>query len=133
MFVERSNRQNTYRAVKIAKRRPEFGTERTDGSGVFFTKDDLTTALTAELGKAPHRQTVKRVWQTVQELGGADVRLKTRQVGRRQEAMEHLTMSMATAEALLEKRYLGLDLLDGDAATTGGVAPVVTVADGCTM
>ncbi len=51
MFVERSNRQNTYRAISIAKRWPEFATERTDGSGVFFTKDDVETALTAELGK----------------------------------------------------------------------------------
>jgi len=38
-----------------------------------------------------------------------------------------------TAEALLEKRYLGLDLLDGDAAATGGVIPVVTAANGCTV
>jgi len=130
VFVERSNRQNTYRAVKVAKRWPEFGTERVDGSGVFFTKDDLRTALTAELGKEPHGQTVKRVWKKVQELGGEDVRVKTRQVGRRQASTEILTMSMETAEALLEKRYLGLDLLDGDAAATGGVTPVVTAADG---
>ncbi|MDS0261899.1 hypothetical protein NDI56_21060 [Haloarcula sp. S1CR25-12] len=130
VFVERSNRQNTYRAVKVAKRWPEFGTERVDGSGVFFTKDDLRTALTAELGKEPHGQTVKRVWQKLQELGGEDVRVKTRQVGRRQESTEIVAMSMETAEALLEKRYLGLDLLDGDAAATGGVTPVVTAADG---
>jgi len=130
VFVERSNRQNTYRAVKVAKRWPEFGTERVDGSGVFFTKDDLRTALTAELGKEPHGQTVKRVWQKVQELGGDDVQMKTRQVGRRQDSTEILAIDIETAEALLEKRYLGLDLLDGDAAATGGVTPVVTTADG---
>ncbi len=51
----------------VAKRWPEFATERTDGSGVFFTKDDVETALTAELGKEPHRQTVKWVWEKLQE------------------------------------------------------------------
>ncbi|MBX0305701.1 hypothetical protein [Haloarcula salinisoli] len=133
IFVERSNRQNTYRAVKVAKRWPEFGTERVDGSGVFFTKSDVRTALTAELGKQPHGQTVKRVWSKLQELGGDHLRVKSRQVGREQSATEILAMSMATAEALLEKRYLGLDLLDGDAAATGGVTPVVTAADGCAV
>lgn len=73
LFVERSNRQNTYRVIKIAKRWKEFATERSSGSGVFFTKEDVTTALTAELGKAPHRQTVKRVWEKLLELGGDDV------------------------------------------------------------
>lgn len=108
-------------------------TERVDGSGVFFTKDDLTTALTAELGKKPHRQTVKRVWTKLQELGGADVRVKTRQVGRTQSKIEILAMEKETAEGLLEKRYLELDLLDGDAAATGGVTPVVTGTDGATV
>jgi hypothetical protein len=130
IFVERSNRQNTYRAVKVAKRWPEFATERVDGSGVFFTKDDVTTALTAELGKEPHRQTVKRVWSKLQELGGEDVRLKSRQVGRRQSSTEILALSMDTAQGLLDKRYLGLDLLDGESAVSGGVTPVVTGAEG---
>ena len=119
--------------MKVAKRWPEFGTERADGSGVFFTKEDVTTALTAELGKQPHRETVKRVWQKLQELGGEDVRSKTRQVGRKQSATEILAMDTETADGLLEKRYLGLDLLNGDAAATGGVTPVVTAADGCTV
>ncbi len=78
MFVERSNRQNTYRAISIAKRWPEFATTRTDGSGVFMTKTDLQTALTAELGKEPHRQTIKRVWETLVDIGGDDVVEKTR-------------------------------------------------------
>jgi hypothetical protein len=130
LFVEQSNRQNTYRAIKIAKRWPEFATERVDGSGVFFTKDDVTTALTAELSKEPHRQTVKRVWSKLQELGGADVQLKSRQVGRRQSSTDILALSMETAEGLLEKRYLGLDLLDGESAVSGGVTPVVTGAEG---
>jgi len=123
-----SNRQNTYRAITVAKRWPEFATKRTDGSGVFPTKDDITTALTAELGKQPHRQTVARVWDTFRELGGTDIQTKPRQVGRRQESTEILTMDMETAQGLLEKRYIGLDLLDGTTAKaqTGGVTPVVT-------
>ncbi len=127
MFVERSNRQNTYRAISVAKRWPEFATERTDGSGVFFTKDDVETALTAELGKEPHRQTVKRVWEKLQELGGDDLIEKTRQVGRKQTQTELLAMDSDTAEGLVEQRYVGLDLLENSdrKATTGGVTPVV--------
>ncbi|EMA25744.1 hypothetical protein [Haloarcula argentinensis] len=127
MFVERSNRQNTYRAIAIAKRWPEFATTRTDGSGVFMTRADLQTALTAELGKEPHRQTIKRVWETLVELGGDDIVEKTRQVGRDQTKTEILAMDMKVAEGLLEKRYIGLDLLENSdhKAATGGVTPVV--------
>jgi hypothetical protein len=128
MFVEESNRQNTYRAIAVAKRWPEFATKRTDGSGVFMTKDTLTTALTAHLGRTPHRQTVARVWEKLLELGGNDLREKTRQVGRTQEPTQIVEMDIDTAEGLLEKRYVGLDLLDGTdrKTTTGGVTPVVT-------
>ncbi|KAA9404717.1 hypothetical protein EGO51_18620 [Haloarcula hispanica] len=127
MFVERSNRQNTYRAISIAKRWPEFATTRTDGSGVFMTKSDIETALTAELGKEPHRQTIKRVWETLVDIGGDDVVEKTRQVGRDQTQTEILAMDIETAEGLLEKRYIGLDLLENSdhKAATGGVTPVV--------
>ncbi|WP_324666112.1 hypothetical protein [Haloarcula sediminis] len=130
MFVEQSNRQNTYRAIAVAKRWPEFATKRTDGSGVFITKDDITTALTAHLGRTPHRQTVARVWEKLNELGGRDCTHKTRQVGRTQEPTEILTMDRDTAEGLLEKRYIGLDLLETSdrKAITGGVTPVVTGA-----
>jgi len=128
MFVEQSNRQNTYRAIAVAKRWPEFATKRNDRSGVFMTKDDMTTALTAHLGRTPHRQTVARVWEKLLELGGSDLIEKTRQVGRTQEPTQIIKMKRDTAEGLLEKRYVGLDLLDGTdrKTTTGGVTPVVT-------
>lgn len=128
MFVEESNRQNTYRAVKVAKRWKEFATRRSDGTGVFMTRSDVEDALTAILDGKPHRQTVARVWDKLSELGGDDIRKKTRQVGRRQDKKELLAMDIETAERLLEKRYIGMDLLDGgeDKATTGGVTPVVT-------
>lgn len=35
LFVEKANKINTYRAIEVAKRRPEFGTKRHDGGGVF--------------------------------------------------------------------------------------------------
>lgn len=132
VFVEQSNRQNTYRAIAVAKRWPEFATERSDGSGVFLTKDDVEDALLAELGRIPHRQTLARVWDTLQELGGTDLVQKTRQVGRRQSQTEILALDMDTAEGLLEQRYVGLDLLTGSAGkvTTGGVTPVVTGGGG---
>ena len=134
-FVEESNRQNTYRAIAVAKRWPEFATRRTDGSGVFLTKDDVRTALTAELGKQPHRQTVARVWDKLLELGGSDVVEKRRTVGRNQATKQILTMDKDTAEGLLEKRYIGLDLLEAttDKAQTGGVTPVVTGNPPCTL
>jgi archaellum component FlaC len=134
-FVEESNRQNTYRAIAVAKRWPEFATKRTDGSGVFLNKDDVQTALTAELGKQPHRQTVSRVWDKLLELGGSDVVEKRRTVGRNQTTKQILTMDKDTAEGLLEKRYIGLDLLEAttDKAQTGGVTPVVTGNPPCTL
>jgi len=128
VFLEQANKANTYRAIQVAKRWPEFATKRHDGSGVFMTKDDVTDALTAELGSKPHRQTVHRVWDKLRELGGQDLRVKTRQVGTGDSKTEILTMGMETAQQLNEQRYVGLDLLtegitDG---TTGGVTPVVT-------
>ncbi len=94
---------------------------------MFFTKADVETALTAELGKEPHRQTVKRVWEKLIEIGGNDLVEKTRQVGRDQAKTELLVMDIETAEGLVEQRYVGLDLLEnGDRkATTDGVTPVV--------
>lgn len=135
LFVEQSNRQNTYRAITVAKRWPEFATERTDGSGVFMAKDDVEAALVAELGRKPHRQTVLRVWDTLVELGGQDLTEKSRQVGRRQDRTAILAMDAATAEGLLDQRYVGLDLLDAgaDKATLGGVTPVVTGEAGATV
>ncbi|WP_324666058.1 hypothetical protein [Haloarcula sediminis] len=128
VFVEQANKSNTYRAIQVAKRWPEFATKRHDGSGVFLTKDDVTEALTAELGSKPHRQTVHRVWDKLQELGGQDLRVKTRQVGTSDSKTEILTMSMETAQGLNEQRYAGLDLLEDGitAGTSGGVTPVVT-------
>ncbi|MFD1588465.1 PspA/IM30 family protein [Halorientalis brevis] len=132
LFVEQSNRSNTYWAICVAKRWPEFAQRRTDGSGIFFTRDHLETALTAHLGESPHRQTIHRVWDQLQDLGGEDVRVKRRQVGRSQEPKELLTMDMDTAEGLLDSRYLGLDLLEATAGKTrtGGVTPVVTGVTG---
>jgi hypothetical protein len=63
-------------------------------------------------------------------LGGTDVRVKTRQVSQRQDRREILVMDRETADGLLDKRYLGLELLDRETATAGGVTPVVTGADG---
>jgi len=74
------------------------------------------------------RQTVTRVWEKLQELGGADLTEKTRQVSTDQDPTQLLELEKAAAERLLEKRYIGLDLLDSTAekTTTGGVTPVVT-------
>jgi predicted RNase H-like nuclease (RuvC/YqgF family) len=126
-YVE-TNRQNTYRAVKVAKRWKEFAKRRNDGEVVFWERDDIETALTAELGKSPHRQTISRVWDKLAELGGGDLVEKTPQVGREDSKKEILAMDIETAERLLENRYAGLDLLEDtiEKVSTGGVTPVVT-------
>lgn len=125
-FVEQQNKTNTYRAIEVAKKWGEYAHTRTDGTAIFWTRDDVESALIEVLGESPHRQTVSRVWDTLCELGSDDVETKTRQVGRTQEPTEILHMPMETAESLLEARYTGLDLLDADGGTMGGVTPVVT-------
>lgn len=131
-FVEDSNRANTFRAIAVAKRWPEFAQKRTDGEAVFFTRELLDTALTAHLGEKPHRQTVSRVWDSLADLGGGDLVEKRHCVSATQEPTELLVMDTETAEGLLDGRYLGLDLLEttGTNARTGGVTPVVTGATG---
>ncbi|WP_162319287.1 hypothetical protein [Haloarcula limicola] len=46
------------------------------------TEEDIETALTAEFGEEPHRQTIKRVWEELVEIGVDGLIEKTRQVGR---------------------------------------------------
>ena len=124
-FVDEQNKQNTWRAIAVAKRWDEFATKRTDGSGVFFTRDDVRDALTAILGKRPHAQTLKRVWTSLNEIGSTDVQLKKRHVGPKQDPKEILTMDRETAERLLEARYHHLDLLE-EGTVSRGITPVVT-------
>lgn len=131
VFVEQRNRTNTYRAIAVAKRWEEFATIHNSGDIVAFEREDLTNALTAELGTKPHRQTVRRVWKKLIDLGGIDLERRERRVSNRQEPTEMLRMDRETAEGLLEERYVALDLLDGTTETTaaGGVTPVVTEGD----
>ena len=124
-FVDEQNKQNTWRAIAVAKRWEEFATKRSDGSGVFFTRDDLREGLTAILGKRPHAQTLKRVWTSLNEIGSTDVQLKRRRVGPKQDPKEILTMDIETAEGFLETRYHHLDLLE-EGTVSGGITPVVT-------
>lgn len=123
-FVDEQNKQNTWRAIAVAKRWEEFATKRTDGNGVFFTRDDLREGLTAILGKRPHAQTLKRVWTSLKEIGTTDVQLKRRHVGPKQDPKELLTMDIETVEGLLETRYHHLDLLE-EGTVSGGITPVV--------
>jgi len=131
VFVEQSNRTNTYRAVAVAKRWQEFGTISNAGGLVAFERDGVKGALTAELGKKPHRQTVSRVWNKLLDLGGTDLELRERSISNKQEQKELLVMDTETAEGLLEGRYAGLDLLNGadEKTIAGGVTPVVTGAE----
>lgn len=125
-FVEQQNKTNTYRAVEVAQKWEEYANRRTDGTGIFWTRENVESALIEVQGQKPHRETIRRVWKELKSLGGSDVTEKTRQVGRTQEPTEIIAMSMETAEGLTENRYVGLDLLDADGGTAGGVTPVVT-------
>lgn len=127
-FVDDQNKQNTYRAILVATRWEEFATRRTDGSGIFFDRDDVRTALTAIMGEQPHGTTLNRVWTALKDLGSNDLEAKTRQISATQNPTQILTMDIETAEGLLEDRYCHLDLLD-DGSVTGGVTPVVTQPD----
>lgn len=106
-FVEQGNKTNTYRAICVAKRWPEFGRQTTAKGGqdiVSFNRDDLKDALTAHLGERPHRQTVTRVWRRLRDdLGGDDI-----EEGERNDASgttKVLRMDLETAEGLLDSRY----------------------------
>jgi hypothetical protein len=127
MFVE-SNDHNKWRAIAVARRWDEFAQVRNDGSGIFWDRDAIREALTAELGERPHRQTVSRVWDKLAELGSGDIRQKRRRISTKQEPKEILCMTLETAKGLQEGRYLDLDLLEDadNKARTGGVTPVVT-------
>lgn len=122
-------RKNRFRALLVMKRWEEFATKRKDGSGVFWTRDNVQEALTAILGERPHAQTLKRVWGEMQALGSDDVEVKRRKIAAKQDAKEIIAMGMETAESLFDSRYHHLELLDSDGQVTGGVTPVVTQPD----
>ncbi|QFU84494.1 methyl-accepting chemotaxis protein [Natronorubrum aibiense] len=122
-------RKNRFRALLVMKRWNEFATKRTNGSGIFWTRDDVRNALTAILGKCPHAQTLKRVWGEMIAIGSSDIDVTERRVSAKQTPKEIITMDIETAERLLDTRYHHLELLDVDGQVTGGVTPVVTRTD----
>ncbi|SDD93845.1 hypothetical protein [Natrinema hispanicum] len=122
-------RKNRFRALLVMKRWDEFATKRTNGSGIFWTRDDVRDALTAILGKRPHAQTLKRVWNEMIAIGSSDIDVTERRVSAKQTPKEIIAMDIETAEGLFESRYHHLELLDSDGQVTGGVTPVVTQND----
>ncbi len=122
-------RKNRFRALIVMKRWDEFATKRTNGSGIFWTRDDVRDALTAILGKRPHAQTLKRVWDEMVAVGSSDVDVTERRVSAKQTPKEIIAMDIETAEGLFKSRYHHLELLDSDGQVTGGVTPVVTQND----
>lgn len=122
-------RKNRFRALLVMKRWDEFATKRTNGSGIFWTRDDVRNSLTAILGKCPHAQTLKRVWGEMIAIGSSDIEVTERRVSAKQIPKEIITMDIETAERLLDARYHHLELLDIDGQVTDGVTPVVTRTD----
>jgi len=64
LFVEDSNKKNTYRAIRVAQLWDEFAHEAYGSDDIEWTRDDIEQALTTHLGTKPHRMTVSRVWDT---------------------------------------------------------------------
>ncbi|MFC4990585.1 methyl-accepting chemotaxis protein [Saliphagus infecundisoli] len=122
-------RKNRFRALLLMKRWDEFATKRTNGSGIFWTRDNVKEALTAILGKRPHAQTLKRVWKEMVGLGSSDVDVIDRRVSATQDSKEIIAMDRETAEGLLDTRYHHLELLTVDGKVSDGVTPVVTQSD----
>lgn len=108
------------------KRWEEFATKCTNGSGIFWTRDNVKEALTAILGKRPHAQTLKRVWKEIVSLGSSDIDVVDRRVSATQDSKEIIAMDSETAGGLLDTRYHHLELLDVDGKVSEGVTPVVT-------
>ena len=117
-------RKNRFRALLVMKRWDEFATKRKNGSGIFWTRNDVKTALTAILGEEPHAQTLKRVWKEMVAIGSSDVDVTERRISAKQDAKKIIAMDIETAEGLLEARYHHLELIDADGNVTG-VTPVV--------
>jgi chromosome segregation ATPase len=128
VYVEEKNCDNTYRTVSVAKHWDEFARRTNDGERVFWKREDIERALIAHFGGSTHRQTVSRVWDKLVEIGGNDVRERTRQISPSQEPYKIIEMDIETAHGLQERRYhdFGLDSESIDLAEASGVAPVVT-------
>jgi uncharacterized protein YoxC len=122
-------RKNRFRALLVMKRWEEFATKRKNGSGIFWSRNNVQEALTAILGERPHAQTLKRVWKEMGSLGSSDVDVINRRISAKQESKEIISMDIETADRLLEARYHHLELLDADGKVSGGVTPVVTQPD----
>lgn len=133
--VNQTLSNNRARAVEIVRRRDEFSREGSYRGSRIFEKDDVKEALTAIQGKRPHRETVRRVWDYISDMGGKDVYEATVQVGttRSGSRKEVIRVSPDADERFNEGRYVGMNLLSHtngpDAARSvlsGGVTPVVT-------
>jgi len=134
LMTEEQNEKNRFRALRLAKRWPEFGRKSRNGKKVMFKREDVRQGLTAILGKDPHGTTVTRVWDELESLGGSDLKEKRRCLNPESggEKTQHketvLVMTVETADGLHDSRYESLNLLDtgGEMALGGGVTPVVT-------
>lgn len=136
--VNQALNENRARAVEAVRRRDEFARKGNDGNW-YYTRESLKDALTASLGTRPHRETVRRVWSYIGEMGGRDVEV-TKLYGTASPyedgGPEAYKIDPETAERFSESRYVGMNLLaDGKPGKakdvlSGGVTPVVTGVTG---
>lgn len=138
--VNQSLSKNRARAVEIVRRREEFGRKDSSSEAWYISRENVETALTAILGERPHRETQRRVWKFIGDMGGPDAEETTLQgnstpwegtLGKKKNK-EVYKVGPEAHERFSESRYVGMNLLaDGKPGTArdalhGGVTPVVT-------
>ena len=125
-YVNQSVSENRARAVETVRRHAEFATTGRGGN-TWFRREDVREALTAIMGKSPHRQTIARVYEKIDELGGTDVRESSFGSWKANGGEKALRIKPETIERFEEGRYVGMGLLAGTESTGSALDALTTV------
>ena len=113
-------------AVETVRRHSEFATMGRGGN-TWFRREDIREALTAIMGKSPHRQTIARVYEKIDDLGGTDVRESSLGSWKADGGEKALRIDPETIERFEEGRYVGMGLLAGTGSTGSAPDALTTV------
>ena len=125
-YVNQSVSENRARAVETVRRHAEFATTGRGGN-TWFRREDVREALTAIMGKSPHRQTIARVYEKIDDLGGTDVRESSFGSWKANGGEKALRIDPETIERFEEGRYVGMGLLAGTGSTGSAPDALTTV------
>ena len=125
-YVNQAVSSNRARAVETVRRWQEFATVgRSDN--IWFRREDVKEALTAIMGKKPHRQTIARVYEKIDEMGGQDVRETSFGAWKANGGEKALKATPETMDRFEEGRYVGMGLLSGNGSTGSTPDALTTV------